>query len=351
MLRALYDRQQAHDALLRLDDAAFPLGKFYAERLGEAAHDVEDERESLGFSGGGARVVVILVGRLLVLVVCVARRLAIRALERPEEERREPRVLLDGPRGTVARFAIRGAQHLGESTPPHDLPDLLQVLGECNLAPFGGLDLRVAAEDLERRSNACEDEVCAADPFTLEALHPVANPVRQLAQDVGPVAYCCFVGARAADEVDAGGQRRGIAGAQARAHLGRNRPRSGDGPATANHAGEERLPPLGRLVGEDNRAHAIRAQHSAAFRECRRHSIFEELLVLVRVTLRVPVGHLAELRPLRGQRVLRIEWIAQELITGQRALQPDEEEVGEISVWNREVIRWIGKPDFGSFVG
>ena len=50
LLRALSDREQAHDALLRLDHAAFPLGQLDAERLREAAHDVEDERESFGFA-------------------------------------------------------------------------------------------------------------------------------------------------------------------------------------------------------------------------------------------------------------------------------------------------------------
>ena len=219
LLRALGDRQQAHDALLRLDDAAFPLGKVDAERLREAAHDVEDQREALGLAAGGALFVVVLVGRLLVLALVArgVRRLAVRALERPEEERREPRVLLDGAGRAVAGLGLGGAEHLGEGAPAHDLPDLLQVLGERDLAPVGGLDLRVAAEDLERRADAGEDEVGAADAFALQALHPVADAVRQLAQDVGPVADRRVVGARAADEVDAGGEGGGFAGAQARA--------------------------------------------------------------------------------------------------------------------------------------
>ena len=62
LLRALGDRQQAHDALLRLDDAAFPLGKLDAERLREAAHDVEDQREALGLAAGRTLVVIVLVG-------------------------------------------------------------------------------------------------------------------------------------------------------------------------------------------------------------------------------------------------------------------------------------------------
>ena len=141
-------------------------------------------------------------------------RFAIRALERPEEERREPRVLLDGAGRAVAGLGLGGAEHLREGAAAHDLPDLLQVLGERDLAPVGGLDLRVAAEDLERRADAGEDEVGAADAFALQALHPVADARRQLAQDVGPVADRRVVGTRAADEVDAGGEARGFAGAQ-----------------------------------------------------------------------------------------------------------------------------------------
>src|SRR5262245_60730655 len=135
----LGDRQQAYDALLRLDDAAFPLGKLDAERLRETAHDIEDQREALGLAAGGAFFVVVPVGWLLVLalVVCVLRRLAIRALERPEEERREPRVLLDGAGGAVAGFGLGGAEHLSESASPHDFPDLLHVLRKRDLAPFG----------------------------------------------------------------------------------------------------------------------------------------------------------------------------------------------------------------------
>ncbi|HEX7410261.1 MAG TPA: hypothetical protein VF515_21785 [Candidatus Binatia bacterium] len=101
LLGALRDRQQAYDALLRLDDAAFPLGKLDAERLREATHDVEDEREALGLAAGGA--LFAFVGRLLVpslpkprrrQVALVARgvnRRAVCALERPEEECREQR--------------------------------------------------------------------------------------------------------------------------------------------------------------------------------------------------------------------------------------------------------------------
>ena len=99
---------------------------------------------------------------------------------------------------------------------PDDLPDLLQILGERDLAPVGGLDPWVAAEDFERGPDAGEDEVGAADTFALQALHPVADALGQFAQDVGPVADRRVVGARAADEVDARGEGGRLSRAQAR---------------------------------------------------------------------------------------------------------------------------------------
>ena len=193
----------------------FPSGKVNAERLRETAHDIEDEREALGLGAGGALFVVVFLGRLLILalVVCVVRRLAVRALERPQEERREPRVLLDGAGGAVPGLGLGSAEHLCEGAPAHSLPDLLEVLGKRHLAAVGGLDLRVAAEDLERRADAGEDEVGAADALPLQALHPVADTVRQLAKYVGPVAHLRVVRAWAADEMDAGGEGGGLAGA------------------------------------------------------------------------------------------------------------------------------------------
>jgi hypothetical protein len=42
------DRQQADNAFLCLDNAAFPGVEVNAERLGEAPHDIVDQREALG---------------------------------------------------------------------------------------------------------------------------------------------------------------------------------------------------------------------------------------------------------------------------------------------------------------
>ena len=134
LLRALRDRQQADDALLRLDDAAFPLWEIDAERLREAADDVEDEREALGLAAGSESFVFICPRRpalRLRLARSVVRRLAVGALERPEKERREPRVLLDGAGRAVAGLGLGGAEHLRRARAAHDLPDLLEVLARA----------------------------------------------------------------------------------------------------------------------------------------------------------------------------------------------------------------------------
>jgi hypothetical protein len=69
-----------------------------------------------------------------------------------------------------------------------DLPYLFQILGKRHVAPFGGLDARIAAENLQCRPDAGEDEIGAAHPFLLQPRHPFANAIGQFAQHIGPVA-------------------------------------------------------------------------------------------------------------------------------------------------------------------
>ena len=78
--------------------------------------------------------------------------LAIRGLERPEEEGCQPRVLLDSACRAVSRPGLGGAEHLGERAAANYLPDLLEILGKRDFASLSGLDLGVAAEDLKRRA-------------------------------------------------------------------------------------------------------------------------------------------------------------------------------------------------------
>ena len=109
---ALSNWEKAHDTLLRLYHAALPLGQRDAERLREAAYDVKDQGESLGLVSRRALFfVVFLISRLLALVLFVpiavnrASDVAGRALERPEEERRQPRILLDGAAASLRAIA------------------------------------------------------------------------------------------------------------------------------------------------------------------------------------------------------------------------------------------------------
>ena len=127
-------------------------------------------------------------------------------------------------------------------------------------------------------------------------------------------------------------------------HLGRNRPRAGDGPATADHAREERLPALGGLVGEDDAADAISCRTRAPLGERLAPSPPRRTLDPWAPIARVSVSSCTP-RALRRQQIRRIEGISEQRMFGQRSLEPDEEEVGEVGVGNRVVVRRIGEPD------
>ena len=87
------------------------------------------------------------------------------------------------PTAPIPRYELFIVSRAPDEAPcAHHFPDFLQVLGERDLASLRGLDLCVAAEDLERRPDAGEDEVRAADAFALEALHPVAHALGQFTQ-------------------------------------------------------------------------------------------------------------------------------------------------------------------------
>jgi len=132
------------------------------------------------------------------------------ALERPEEEGRQAGVLFNRPGCAVAGLRLGGAEDLLQRRPADDLPDLLQILGQFDHPPFGSLDLRITAEYLQRRADAGEYQVRAANPFTMEPLHPVAHAPGQLAQHVRPVAHRRIVGTRPTDEVNTRGEGGGF---------------------------------------------------------------------------------------------------------------------------------------------
>ena len=281
-------RQQADHALLRFDGALLPLLEVDAQRLRKAAHDVEDEGEAHGLAGGGAlgvlRVLVggrFVGGRVRVLCSGPAGGVGGRRLQRPEEERRQSRVLLQRAGEAVARLRLRRAKYALKRGAADDLPDLLQVLRQADRAPIGGLDGAVAAEDLQGGADAGEHEIGAADALALQALHPVGDALRQLAQHVGPVADGRVARPGAADEVNAGSERRRLSGVQPAAHLSRDGPRAGERPASADDAGEQRLPTFRRFVGEDYRSDAVIPHYTPSLGESLRHPLFVRRWVLV----------------------------------------------------------------------
>jgi hypothetical protein len=55
----LGDWQQANNALLRLNDPSLPLGKLDTKWLGEAAHNIEHQHETLRFATRCGNVIII----------------------------------------------------------------------------------------------------------------------------------------------------------------------------------------------------------------------------------------------------------------------------------------------------
>src|SRR5262249_51204291 len=108
------------------------------------------EREAPGLSARRAFLVLPLVRSLFVvlLAACGLRSLSLGGLDCPEEERRQPRVLLNGARGTVAGLRVGSAQNFRQRAAAYRLPDFRQILVELDLAALGILDFRVPAEDL-----------------------------------------------------------------------------------------------------------------------------------------------------------------------------------------------------------
>jgi hypothetical protein len=111
------------------------------------------------------------------------------ALKGPKEERCQPGILLDRGNPTIP-----ATEYLRQSSAANHFPNLLKELRQADLTPVGGLDLGVAAENFKGRADAGEDKVGAAHPFTLEVLHPIADPLWQLTQHFGPIAYWGFLG-------------------------------------------------------------------------------------------------------------------------------------------------------------
>src|SRR5262249_14385917 len=139
--------EQADDALVGIDDARAPGFEVDAERLGEAANHIEGQAEAL---------LRLLAAILIVFVVtfdsCLVGFAIVhgvnRALQRPEEQGRKARILLEA--GTT----VDATKNLVQRGTANNLPDLRQVLGKRHFAAISLLDLGKAAEDLKSGADA-----------------------------------------------------------------------------------------------------------------------------------------------------------------------------------------------------
>jgi len=106
----------------------------------------------------------------------------------------------------------------------------------------------------------------------------------------------------------------------------------------------------GGFVGENDRADAVGVQHPAAFGKGARHGVFKESTVFDSVAAAFGLV-LHDLALFWRERIRRGKIVAQERMPRQRALQPDQKEVGQISVRNRVVIGRVGEPNTAGSIG
>lgn len=104
-------------------------------------------------------------------------------------------------------------------------------------------------------------------------------------------------------------------------------------------------------MGEDNRAHTVLAKDTPAFDEGAVHCVLVPLRRLLRsavqMILLIPNG----LTSFGRERVSFVQGIAKKWMLWEHALEPDEEEVGQVRVGNRVIVRRIREPDRRGLVG
>ena len=164
--------------------------------------------------------------------------LFLRALKRPQKQRRQAGILLQGARHPVPGGSLRRAEHLLERRTAHDLPDFFQILRQSDLLPLCRLHSPVAAEDFERGADAGEHQIGTAHTFLLQVLHPVGDAQGQFPQHIGPLADRSILWTRSADQVNAGRQGSRVASSKTRISFGCDGPRGSNRPATSDHTCE-----------------------------------------------------------------------------------------------------------------
>jgi hypothetical protein len=131
-------------------------------------------------------------------------------LQSPEKQGRQPGIFLQRTGRAIPGTGLGCSENLFKGGSSDDFPDLQKVVGQLHFLAVGGLDLPIAAEDLQGRADAGENKVRAAYALVLEPFHPIADAIGEFTQDFTPVADGCVVGARTANQVDTGGKGRSV---------------------------------------------------------------------------------------------------------------------------------------------
>ena len=96
------------------------------------------------------------------------------ALKSPQKQGRQTGVFLQCAGHAIACSGFSSAERLLEGRASYDLPDLLQVIRQSYFRTFRCVDCAAAAENFQGRSDACDDEIGAADALVLQVVHPAA---------------------------------------------------------------------------------------------------------------------------------------------------------------------------------
>ena len=222
-------------------------------------------------------------------------------------------------------------------------PDVLQVFTERDNGPVGLLDPAVAAEDFEGRAETGEDRVGTDDAFAREARHPFVDPAGKFGKDVAPVAdivgahRAVGILARAADEMDGGGESR-CPWARVGLHLGVDWPRAGDDPSGIDNGLKIASQLAVVLLAKTMTPIAIRSQQRDALSanalvislrrmQCLCCDLLSSCGISTTISASFGISALAEQSS---------GW------SSEHAPQPDVEEIREIGIWNCIVVWRIG---------
>ena len=234
------------------------------------------------------------------------------ALEGPQEQRRQARVLLQRARPRRRRPPPRPAPGASAARPTTS-----HTFSRYSARPTSRPSAVSTARRLLKISRAgpmqANTRSAPRTPSPLQARHPGGDaPAGSSRSTSAQSPIGASGGTRAADQMDAGGQCGGLLRTQAPRPLRGDRPGADDRPAAADHAGEQRLPAFGGLVGKDHGTDRHpRAARGGPRRRRAPMTVLEERAVLD-AAVAGPGLVLNRLAILGRQRVVGVEGIAQQ---------------------------------------